>query len=66
MPIDGRVLTTQTVGRSQPRRFYDVKIPVPAAMVEGKESVTLRFESHQGSQIAAVFGVRLIRADTPR
>ena len=61
--IDGGMVSTQEVGRSVPRRFYDVRIPVPAELVAGKEAVTLRFESHEDSQIATIFGVRLVRAD---
>jgi hypothetical protein len=61
--IDGERLSRQEVGRSSPRRFYDVSIPVPPALVRGKESVTLRFESAEDGQIATVFGVRLVRAD---
>jgi len=43
-----------------------VEIAVPEAMTRGKERVTLRFESHEGSQIATVFGIRLVRAGTPK
>jgi hypothetical protein len=32
-------------------------------MVQGKSSVTLRFQAKDGSQIAAVYGLRVIRAD---
>jgi DUF1680 family protein len=64
--VDGERLTTQEVGRGGPRRFYDVEIDVPEAMTRGKERVMLRFESHEGSQIATVFGIRTVRADAPR
>ena len=63
--VDGERLATQEVGRGGPRRFYDVEIAVPEAMTRGKERVTLRFESHEGSQIATVFGIRMVRTDAP-
>lgn len=64
--VDGELLSAQEVARSAPRRFYDVEIPVPAELTRGEERVTLRFESREGSQIATIFGVRLVRADAPR
>jgi len=64
--VDGARLTTQEVARGGPRRFYDVEIAVPQEMTRGKERVTLRFASHDDSQIATVFGIRIVRADGPR
>ncbi len=64
--VDGARLSTQEVTRGGPRRFYDVEIPVPPEMTRGKDRVTLRFQSHEGSQIATVFGVRVVRTDAPR
>jgi DUF1680 family protein len=64
--IDGALLSTQEVVRGGPRRFYDVEIPMPVEMTRGNDRVTLRFQSREGSQIATVFGVRLVRADGRR
>jgi uncharacterized protein len=61
--LDGQRLAEQQVDRTDPGRFFDVTYPVPAAMVQGKSSVTLRFQAKEGSQIAAVYGLRVIRAD---
>jgi hypothetical protein len=44
-------------------RYFDVEYPVPAELVKGKKSVTVRFEATQGNEIGAVFGIRMIRAD---
>jgi hypothetical protein len=35
-------------------------------MVAGKARVTVRFQAHEGSQIATLFGVRVIRGDAAR
>jgi len=53
-------------GRSEPPRFFDVEYPIPAAVVAGKETVNVRFVAKGGSQIATVFGLRMIRGDARR
>jgi hypothetical protein len=60
--VDGVRLVTQEVGRSEPRTFFDVTTPIPDEMVAGKERIQLRFQAHEGSRIATVFGVRILRA----
>ncbi|MFQ6038495.1 MAG: DUF6805 domain-containing protein [Candidatus Aminicenantales bacterium] len=60
--IDGRLLAGQVVRASSPARFYDVEIPVPGEFVRGRSKVTVRFEAEEGSEIATVFGIRIIRA----
>lgn len=37
-----------------------------AELVKSKEKVTVRFEATAGNVIAAVFGIRIIRADAQR
>ena len=64
--VDGEQVAVQEVGRSEPRRFYDIEYAVPAELVRGKEQVTVRFQAQEGSQIATVFGIRMIRADQGR
>jgi hypothetical protein len=39
---------------------------VPEAAVRGKTAVTVRFEAAEGSETAAVYGIRMIRADAGR
>jgi hypothetical protein len=46
--------------------FFDVEYPIPAELVKGKQKVTVRFQATQGNEIAAVFGVRMIRSDAER
>jgi hypothetical protein len=43
-----------------------VEYPLPETVVRGRKTVTVRFEAAQGSEIAAVFGIRMIRADAER
>jgi DUF1680 family protein len=60
--VDGQTIASQTVAKEDPYRFYDVRYRVPTQLVEGKQKVTVRFEARPSSQVANVFGVRVIRA----
>lgn len=60
--VNGRLLTVYEQVRSEPPRFYDERIAIPAALTRGKRSITLRFEAKDGSQIPAIFGTRIVRA----
>jgi DUF1680 family protein len=64
--IDGRRVAEQEQRLTEPPRFFDVEYPLPAELVGGKDKVTVRFQAKQGSQIATVFGLRMIRADAER
>lgn len=61
--VDGERIAEQRVERTDPGLFYDVTYTVPASLVQGKSSVTLRFQAQAGSQVTAVYGVRMLRAD---
>jgi len=61
--IDGEAVAEHHLERSDPPRFYDVRFPIPADLVRGKTSVTVRFQGQPESQVPAIFGVRLIRAE---
>jgi hypothetical protein len=64
--VDGQWLADQELRLSEPPRFFDVGYPVPTESMRGKEKLTVRFQAKQGSQIATVFGLRMIRADAER
>ncbi len=65
--IDGeQIATEETVKRETPAQFYDAEYPIPDTLVKGKEKVTVRFDTTEGSAIGPVFGVRIIRADAER
>jgi DUF1680 family protein len=63
---DGERLKLETVEKTEPSRFFDLEYNLPADLVKGKQKVTIKFESVGGSEIASVFGVRMIRADAER
>lgn len=64
--IDGSKLAEQTVERDGPPKFFDVEYKLPADLVKDKQKVTVRFQATNGNEIAAVFGLRMIRADAER
>jgi uncharacterized protein len=65
--LDGQKVGEQTVEKdgSTPH-FFDVEYKVPPELVKDKQKVTVRFQATDGNEIAAVFGLRMIRADAER
>jgi len=61
--VDGARVGEQTIERRGPMRFFDVKYPVPADLLKGKQKVTVKFQAGAGSELGTVFGLRMIRAD---
>jgi hypothetical protein len=59
----GLSVNEPTLDQSSEARFFDVEYPLSPALVGGKQIVTVRFQATNGIEIAAVFGVRVIRAD---
>jgi DUF1680 family protein len=64
--VDGIVVRREEIRLSDPPRFYDVEYPILANLVAEKDAVTVRFQATEGSQIATLFALRLIRADAER
>ena len=64
--VDGRRVAGQEVRLSDTPRFFDAEYPIPAELIRGKERVTVRFQAKDGTQIATVFGLRMIRGDAAR
>jgi DUF1680 family protein len=62
--VDGQRVGEQTVEKDGiAPRFFDVEYAIPAELVKDKQKVTVRFQATNGNEIAAVFGIRMIRAD---
>lgn len=68
--VDGQRVGEQTIERYPPGsasgRFIDIEYKIPAELLKDKKKVTVRFQATGGNEIAAVFGVRMIRADAER
>jgi hypothetical protein len=61
--IDGEKIADQVIEARGPHEFFDVEYPLPPERVKGKQKVTVRFQATGGNEIAAVFGLRMIRAE---
>jgi DUF1680 family protein len=62
--VDGANVGTQLVERPSPERqggFFDVEYAIPPSAVAAKAKVAVRFQAAPGSEVAAVYGIRMIR-----
>jgi len=68
--VDGQRVGEQIIERSPPGsvagRFFDVEYRIPAELSKEKKKLTVRFQATGNNEIAAVFGIRMIRADAER
>jgi hypothetical protein len=68
--VDGQRVGEQTIERSPPGsaagHFYDVEYRISVDLLKEKKKVTVRFQATGGNEIAAIYGVRTIRADAER
>ena len=59
--VDGQPLAQERFEASSDSRFVDREYPLPVASVQGRQKVTVRFQATNGNDIAAVFGIRVVR-----
>ena len=68
--IDGVRVGQQAIERYRPGsssgRFFDVEYTIPAELVKGKQRVTVRFQATGGNETAAIYSLRVIRANGTR
>ncbi len=60
---DGQKIGTQVVEKGGTPHFFDVQYAIPAELAKDSKKMTVRFQATEGNEIAAVFGIRMIRAD---
>ncbi len=59
---EGRKLATITLANNDPGRFFTRYVDLPPDIIEGKDTVTIRFQAHPGNFAGGVFGLRIVRA----
>jgi DUF1680 family protein len=64
--VDGMLVQSEEIRLDDPPRFYDVEYQLDADIVAGKRQITVRFQAAEDSQIATLFGLRVIRGDARR
>ncbi len=45
-------------------KFFDVEYAVPVELVKEKKKVTVKFQATNSNEIAGIFGIRMIRANS--
>ena len=60
--VDGVRVARVRLDASHAGVFFDEDYPVPPALTQGKQAITVRFEPEPGHTAGPVFGVRLYRA----
>jgi len=61
--VDGQRIAEQVVEKDGTApHFFDQEYALPAGLVKDKQKITVRFQATQHNEIAAVFGLRTIRA----
>jgi len=67
--VDGQRIGQETIRRRSPEqqgRFFDVEYQIPEQLTKDKQKVTVRFQPLDDGGTAAVYGIRMIRADAQR
>jgi uncharacterized protein len=59
--VDGQKIADQKFDAGTNPRFFDVEYPVPPDVVRGKQKVTVRFQATNGNEVAAVYGIRVVK-----
>ncbi len=59
--VDGQKIATQQLENNRPEQFYEETYRIPAALVQGKQEVTVKFQAHPGASAGGVFGVRVMK-----
>ncbi len=62
--LDGHKLATQRLDAPQPGKFFEVQYAVPAALLQGKQQVTVTFQAHPGSMAGGIFALAMLRQKT--
>jgi uncharacterized protein len=60
--VDGQKIATQRLENNKPDRFYEEVYRLPADLLKGKPTITVRFQAHPGAFAGGVFGTRVMKA----
>lgn len=60
--VDGKKIATENVsGKWNVSDFVNVEYPIPASLLEGKDTVTVKFSAHAGNTAGGVYYLRLLK-----
>jgi hypothetical protein len=60
--VEGTKVGTQKLLNNEPGKFFDVTYPIPAAVLAGKEKVTVKLQAHPGNSAGGLFGARTMES----
>ena len=64
--VDGQTVGTQTLNGEKPNAYLYVTYPIPAALTQGKTSVTVKFVPKADSTAGGLFDLRVLRSEETR
>lgn len=60
--VNGQKIGAQSLNHNKPGEFFDVEYPLPASLtVNPSNTITVRFQAHDGSRVGGVFGCATLR-----
>ncbi|HEV2471666.1 MAG TPA: beta-L-arabinofuranosidase domain-containing protein, partial [Chthonomonadales bacterium] len=59
--VDGQQIATQRLDENHPGIFFDAVYPLPAALLQGKQTVTVRFQARPRGMAGGLFGCRILK-----
>lgn len=64
--VEGQKVGEQSCERRTPdqdAKYFDVTYALPQQLIQGKQKITVRFDSGSGNEVSGVYGVRTVRAN---
>jgi DUF1680 family protein len=61
--VEGQKIATQRLENNKPDKFYDEVYRLPADLLKGKQTITVKFQAHPGAWAGGVFGARVMKAE---
>lgn len=61
--VDGQRLATQTLDNNQPGKFFNVDYPIPTEWLDGRETITVRFQAHPGQMAGGLYYCAVLKAE---
>jgi hypothetical protein len=59
--VDGEKIASEDLNKYKESRFYDITYRVPAALTNGKNKITVKFQPKEKNSAGPVYGVRLVK-----
>ena len=61
--MDGRKIGSQRLENNKPDKFFEEVYRLPADLLTGKQTVTVKFQAHPGAFAGGVFGARVMKTE---